>query len=112
MLVFYTVVLTRLFGACDACSSFQTRCAVVLFAVGDRQCWRRHDESGGVLSEAVRSMGWQLRLQPLRVRVLGGILELDYPLFGAMLAIVVTYTVILMQFQQDEGDFAAVDDIY
>lgn len=115
MLLFYAVVLSRLFGACDACAAFQTRCAVALFADGGGQRWRRrrrNDDGDGGVSEAVCSLGWQLRLQPLRVRVLDGMLELDNRLFGAMLAIVVSYTVILMQFQQDEGSFAAVDDIY
>lgn len=104
MLVFYAVVMTRLFGACDECGTMRTRCAVALFASKPR--------TNLGLSEAVRSFGWQLLHEPIRITVLGGVLVLDSALFGSMLSIVVTYTIILMQFQQDEGNFNVLEDIY
>lgn len=80
MVFFYAIVMTRLFDACESCNTMRTRIAVALFAMDNAE--RRRGD--GSLSQMVREFGRQLWHEPIRITVMGGILVLDYSMFGAV----------------------------
>lgn len=80
MFLFYAIVMTRLFDACESCNTMRTRIAVALFAIDNPE--RRSGD--GLLSRIVREFGRQLWHEPIRFTVMGGVLVLDYSMFGAV----------------------------
>lgn len=80
MVLFYAIVMTRLFDACESCNTMRTRIAVALFAMDNP--WRRHGD--GSLSRIVREFSRQIWHEPISFTVMGGILVLDYSMFGAV----------------------------
>lgn len=132
MLVFLAVLLVRFFCACETCKKMRSRIAVALFAMPNPN---RRNAAATNYSQArmVREFGQQLCQSAIRIIVLDGVLELDNRLFKAvcnlygpklyvksvdqfaheqMLSITVTYMLILIQFQLDEGVFFVIENLY
>lgn len=77
MILYYVVIMTRLYDACENCARMRTRIAVTLFAIPN-------PERCSVHSQMVREFGRQIMHEPIRITVLGGVLVLNYKLFGSV----------------------------